>query len=1198
MTRAFKTCSLFWLVISSWFLSKAVAQNDEDAAENVDNGNSTDVPTADPTDTSDQSNSTEAPDEDAEPTSFPPLRKFSATNRSDILNVHIVPHTHDDVGWLKTLDQYFFGTNQTIQEANVKSILDSLVVALDEARYRTFTYVEMRYFSMWWLDKHLDESVKDKIESFLQSSNPQLSFVNGGWSMADEATTHFIGMIDNMQTGHHFLKAEFNYVPNIAWQIDDFGHSSTQASLMTSKMGMDALYFGRIDYQDLEKRKKEKETEGLWQGSAAMPDDTTVFWGLTGSYGGNYGAPKGFNFNTGLDNADSKDDPLLQNLTWPERRDRIANKLFPQLAEQASQTIGNHIMLTMGSDFQYQNAPVKFESLDLMIEISNYLGATNETLVSDLFGDLGYVGVNVFYSSPDYYTNEKYLASTDEGSDIEYSTKTDDFFPYADCEHCYWTGYFVSRPGFKRMERVASNLLLASRQIEAISASVEKDSDKCDCGWKTFPLEDALGVAQHHDAITGTAKQHVSFDYSKRLQHGIDKASELLTSLVRKLILTNHDKHNLQDLQYCQLLNETSCEVAVQQTQNHGNHGLYVVVYNPLGQHRTHVVRLPVGKEGTYLVSKVGEDKEARQIKSVKVAETNLAEGAEHVIYINTGRMMPLCGCIFKVIGAEEVEDTNSTSSVTVSDPNDDGHVVVSNGKLNVHFDSSTGELEKVVVDEDDFSMALAQTWGYYTSFGSDEKGRQNQNSGAYIFRPAEADQELTIAAAANGAKFVAAGDTVEVHVQYEEDWIHQVTRLSADQDYVEVEYTVGPIPIDDGVGKEIVTRFKSDIDNKNTCYTDANGREFQKRILNKRSSSEPVAGNYYPVNAAIYMEDEKSSLALLTDRSVGGACLVDGSLEIMVQRRTVYDDQRGVGEAMNETTLGVTPYPPYGDASRQGEGIVIRGTHRIKVGKGKKGASLARSTMDGTFVEPVVFVGSAHTQKEPDWRSTQFTGAKTSLPENVMLITFLRRSKGEYLVRLAHQYGIDEDPILSGSVEVDLADLFKGFAITDILEMTLSANQKYQNWIDRRMDWAGSGSLPPALDPDSTIVQLNPMDIRTILVHVEPATSTDPPAVAPATPSGTTPADTTPAPRPTHAPHTAHSRPPHVPATHSQSSSGQNDNSPSASPVLVVLGLAVVGAIAFVIYRSKRYRQFQEVVAFAERQYDLELSGYSPGLE
>lgn len=300
----------------------------------------------------------------------------------------------------------------------------------------------MAFFSMWW--ENQSSHTKDIVKNLVQ--NGQLSFANGGWCMHDEATTHFMGMIDQTTLGHLFLEKELQYIPRIAWQLDPFGHSATQASLLGSEAGFNAIYFGRIDKQDLQRRHETKNCEGIWA-TSSNKNDTGIFFGLTGSYEGNYGAPPGFCFD-----ALCKNDEPLVGMNDKRLHERIMT--FMEFVKvQVNRTRGDNIMLTMGSDFEYSDASRNFENLDILISSIN--GMQRE-IISSVLSD--YNEIHAFYSTPEMYTNYKYneLQERKEDSEMKFETKYDDFFPYSDCDHCFWTGYFTSRPGLKRLERVGS----------------------------------------------------------------------------------------------------------------------------------------------------------------------------------------------------------------------------------------------------------------------------------------------------------------------------------------------------------------------------------------------------------------------------------------------------------------------------------------------------------------------------------------------------------------------------------------------------------------------------------------------------------------------------------------------------------------------------------------------------------------------
>jgi hypothetical protein len=172
--------------------------------------------------------------------------------------------------------------------------------------------------------------------------------------------------------------------------------------------------------------------------------------------------------------------------------------------------------------------------------------------------------INLFYSSPEYYTQCKFQEAKEAHtlSDASLlSVKQDDFFPYSDCEHCFWTGYFTSRTGLKRLERVASSFLLSARQIESLIDYTKKpDPVECESGF--HELEDAVGVLQHHDGVSGTARQHVADDYANRVQGGLDRVETCTVRKLKRILLGANASDFLTDLSYCQLLNETTCAVS------------------------------------------------------------------------------------------------------------------------------------------------------------------------------------------------------------------------------------------------------------------------------------------------------------------------------------------------------------------------------------------------------------------------------------------------------------------------------------------------------------------------------------------------------------------------------------------------------------------------------------------------------------
>ncbi|KAE9552439.1 hypothetical protein FO519_004347 [Halicephalobus sp. NKZ332] len=111
------------------------------------------------------------------------------------VNIHLVTHTHDDMGWLKTADDYFNGFHNDQVKVGVQYIIDTMLDGLKRNKDRKFCYAEVGFLTRW-LENRSPKEVQDLIDLV---NNGQLEFVGGGWVQPDEAATHYVDLIDQVK---------------------------------------------------------------------------------------------------------------------------------------------------------------------------------------------------------------------------------------------------------------------------------------------------------------------------------------------------------------------------------------------------------------------------------------------------------------------------------------------------------------------------------------------------------------------------------------------------------------------------------------------------------------------------------------------------------------------------------------------------------------------------------------------------------------------------------------------------------------------------------------------------------------------------------------------------------------------------------------------------------------------------------------
>ncbi|XP_078438992.1 golgi alpha-mannosidase II [Wolffia australiana] len=831
------------------------------------------------------------------------------------LKVFVVPHSHNDPGWKRTVEEYY--------ESQSRHILDTIVESLSKDERRKFIWEEISYLERWWRD-----ASSRKRESFTRLvKNGQLEIVGGGWVMNDEANSHYFAIIEQVAEGNMWLFDTIGVIPKNSWSIDPFGYSATMAYLL-KRMGFQNMLIQRTHYELKKELALHKNLEFIWRQAWDTEETTDIFVHMMPFY--SYDIPHTcgpepavccqFDFartyGFGYERCPWGQHPLE---TTQENVQERALKLLDQYRKKSTLYRTNTLIVPLGDDFRYVSvgeAEAQFRNYQLLFDYIN----SNPGLKAEVkFGTLN----DYFETLRTEAERVNYSRTVEVGSgELQgFPSLSGDFFTYADRQQDYWSGYYVSRPFFKAVDRVLEQTLRAAEMMLALVLGY-CDSSPCSrlptsFSHKLTAARRNLALFQHHDGVTGTATNHVVEDYGTRmhvalldLQSFMAKAAELL--LLGQTQRQKSEPQALSLLQPVQVRSQYDVQPVHRVLAMATNEVRSVVLFNPLEQDRDEVVMVVVDSPDVCVLHSNWSGGIPSQISP----ELEKHGDQGRVIVKDRHRLywrayVPALGLSTYHIslsheGCQRVQPAKlklaslscpAASPYPCSElPKERGdELQLQNGHYTLSFNLKTGLINSLTLIgySEKTQLSVGEEMGMYSS----------QGSGAYLFKPVGEAQSVV-----EGAGLVVVSEGILItelwslpRTQWSKSPFSHSTRLyhaegTLQEMYIEKEYHV-ELTGHEFNDKELICRFKTSVDSGEVFHTDLNGFQTSRRETYQKI---PLQGNYYPMPALAFLQGSDGiRFSVHSRQALGAASLRSGWLEIMLDRRLVQDDGRGLGQGV-----------------------------------------------------------------------------------------------------------------------------------------------------------------------------------------------------------------------------------------------------------------------------------------------------------